>query len=128
MSSSLGQCLSLAVISLVCLSSFVFWPYSESLIYLYFKYLLLTVCMSFFTWQLWHLRTWRCRFVLKSDGQGKLEGQTEFMVVARPVITPFAVMFDIKLATETRRIVIWADMLDDINYRHLCRLLQLATQ
>ncbi len=126
--SSFGQCLSLTVVSLVCLSSFVVWPYSDNLLYLCFKYLLFIICVSFFAWQLWRLRTWRCQFVLRSDGVGKLAGQTAFNVIAKPVITPFAVMFDIKLATQTRRIVIWADMLDDINYRHLCRLLQLATQ
>ncbi|MGS0694545.1 protein YgfX [Shewanella sp. 0m-4] len=125
---SFGQRLSLAVIALICLSSFLIWPYAENISYILLKALLFIACCIFFIWQIWRLKTWRCRFVLRADGGGKLEGNIGFVVKGKPVITPFAVMFDISFAKRSTRLVVWADMLDDTNYRHLCRLLQLASQ
>ncbi|ABZ75644.1 conserved hypothetical protein [Shewanella halifaxensis HAW-EB4] len=126
--SSFGQRFSLTVIAFVCLSSFFIWPYAENTLYILFKGLLFITCCVFFVWQLWRLKEWRCRFVLRADGVGKLEGNVDFALIGKPVITPFAVMFDISLAKQSRRLVVWADMLDDTNFRHLCRLLQLASQ
>ncbi|MCL1138871.1 protein YgfX [Shewanella pneumatophori] len=126
--SSHGQRLSLAIISAICLSSFIVWPYLENSVYLAIKYLLICVCVCFFIWQFHRLKSWHCRFVICSDGTGKLESQRNFVVINKPFITPFAVMFDIQLQNETKRLVIWADMLDDTNYRNLCRLLQLSVQ
>ncbi|MCK8043676.1 hypothetical protein MSG37_02160 [Shewanella sp. 1CM18E] len=126
--SSHGQRLSLAIISAICLSSIAVWPYLENPVYLTIKYLLIGACVCFFIWQFLRLKTWHCRFVMCSDGTGKLESQGNFVVINKPFITPLAVVFDIQLQNETKRLVIWADMLDDTNYRNLCRLLQLGVQ
>lgn len=124
--SSNGQRLSLAVIAVTCLSSFLIWPYAENTFYIWFKFLVFTACCGFFIWQFYRLRYWRCQFVLKADGGGKLDHCMDFVISGKPVITPFAVMFDIAVMGKKKRLVLWADMLDDTNYRHLCRLLQLA--
>ncbi|MGS0679540.1 protein YgfX [Shewanella sp. 125m-7] len=126
--SSFGQCLSLAVIALVCLSSFLIWPYAENTLYSLSKSLLFIACSIFFMWQFWRLRKWRCSFVIRADSTGKLVGDMDFVLIGKPVITPFAVMFDVSSGHRQKRVVVWADMLDDTNFRHLCRLLQLATQ
>lgn len=126
--SSNGQRLSLAIICAICLSSFFIWPYIENTFYLLVKYLIACVCIAFFIKQFIALRYWHCSFIVRSDGSGKLEQAGNFIVINKPFITPFALMFDIQLQHETKRVVVWADMLDDTNYRHLCRLLQLAAQ
>ena len=112
----------------ICLSSFLIWPYIENTFYLLVKYLIACVCIAFFIKQFLALRHWHYNFIVRSDGSGKLEQAGNFIVINKPFITPFALMFDIQLLHETKRVVVWADMLDDINYRHLCRLLQLAAQ
>ncbi|WP_299802109.1 protein YgfX [uncultured Shewanella sp.] len=128
LNSSNGQRISLTVLSLICLSSFLIWPYAENTIYILLKLLLFSACCGFFIWQIYRLKHWQCQFMLKADGAGKFKNGTEFVLQGKPIITPFAVMFDITFTGGNKRLVLWADMLDDTNYRHLCRLLQLASQ
>ena len=124
--SSFGQRLSLAVVAAICLTSFLIWPYSESLFILVSKILTFTLCCSFFAWQYWRLRNWNCQFILSADGHGQLNQQQSFIVKGKPIVTPFAAIFDVDCEQEIKRLVVWRDMLDDTNYRHLCRLLLLA--
>ncbi|WP_220764361.1 MULTISPECIES: protein YgfX [unclassified Shewanella] len=128
LTSSNGQRLSLTVVALICLSSFLIWPYAENTLYILLKSLLFCACSGFFIWQLYRLKYWQCQFVLKADGAGRFKDGRDFVIQGKPVITPFAVMFDITIMGGKKRLVLWADMLDDTNYRHLCRLLQLAYQ
>ena len=128
LTSSNGQRLSLTVVALICLSSFFIWPYAENTLYILLKFLLFSSCCVFFIWQIYRLKYWRCQFVLKADGKGKFTSGCDFVLQGKPVITPFAVIFDVAFAGGKKRFVLWADMLDDTNYRNLCRLLQLASQ
>ena len=123
--SSFGQRLSLAVVAAICLTSFLIWPYSESLVYLVSKALIFSLCCGFFAWQFWLLRFWSRQFILSADGNVRLN-QQRFVIKGRPIVTPFAVVFDIQSGCEEKRLVVWADMLNDTNYRHLCRLLLLS--
>ena len=86
------------------------------------------MCGGFFIWQFWQLKNWYCQFILSAEGYGRLNQRQSFVVEGKPIVTPFAVIFDIRLKNNAniKRLVIWRDMLDDTNYRHLCRLLLLA--
>ncbi|PKG76472.1 hypothetical protein CXF86_03140 [Shewanella sp. GutCb] len=128
LSSSFGQRLSLVVIASICLISFLIWPYGESITYLLSKSLLFTLCIAYFSWQFWQLKHWSCQFVLSAEGNGRLNQQQCFVLKGKPIVTPFAVMFDIQCDTKVKRLVVWADMLNDTNYRHLCRLLLQSDQ
>lgn len=123
--SSFGQRLSLTVVAAICLTSFLIWPYSESLVYLVSKAVTFSLCCCFFIWQFWLLRYWSCQFILSADGSVRLN-QQRFVIKGKPIVTPFAVVFDIHCGRERKRLVVWADMLNDTNYRHLCRLLLLS--
>ncbi|ACJ30469.1 Conserved hypothetical protein [Shewanella piezotolerans WP3] len=123
--SSFGQRLSLTVVAAICFTSFLIWPYSESLLYLVSKALTFSLCCCFFVRQFWLLRHWSCQFILSADGSVRIEQQC-FALKGRPIVTPFMVVFDIHCGSDEKRLVVWADMLNDTNYRHLCRLLLLS--
>ncbi|MCL1050227.1 hypothetical protein L2755_11385 [Shewanella abyssi] len=123
LSSSFDQRLSLVVVASLCFSSFMIWPYGESLSYLFCKALIFILCISYFSWQFWQLKYWSCQFILSAKGNGRLNQKHGFVIRGKPIITPFALMFDIQCGTEVKRLLVWADMLDDTSYRHLCRLL-----
>ncbi|MDB2386890.1 hypothetical protein N9W21_06060 [Shewanella sp.] len=123
---SFDQRLSLVVVAAICLTSFLLWPYSDSPFYLTIKAICFILCSVFFVWQFWRLKDWSCQFLLSSDGHGKLGLRQRFVVTGKPLITPFAVLFDVQCEQDIKRLVVWRDMLDDTDYRHLCRLLLLA--
>ncbi|QQX81449.1 hypothetical protein JK628_06190 [Shewanella sp. KX20019] len=128
LSSSFDQRFSLVVVASLCFISFMVWPYGESFSYLFCKSLIFILSISYFSWQFWQLKHWSCQFILSAEGNGRLNQKQGFVIKGKPMITPFALMFDIQCETEVKRLVVWADMLDDTSYRHLCRLLLQSNQ
>ncbi|WOT04344.1 protein YgfX [Shewanella youngdeokensis] len=121
--SSFGQRLSLAVLASVCLTSFCIWPSFDSSVYHSCRLLIFCCCLMFFIRVFWRLKYWRCQVLLSAEGHGVLNQQQRFIVTGKPIVTPFAVMFYVEYDGKVTRVVVWADMLNDTNYRHLCRLL-----
>lgn len=83
---------------------------------------ILLVCI-FLLSQLWRLQHWRLDFVLSDKGEGRLSTGEHFQVLRRTWVTPFVCLMYIEVDTQLRLLMVWADMLDDTDYRHLCRLL-----
>ncbi len=140
LTSSFDQRLALVVLASVCLCSFLAWPRLDNLIYLMIKYCAAGVTLVFFSYQFWQLSYWHCRFSLGRDGEGQIAwgvkrrlasvdetSMEKFTLVMNPIVTPLVVFFYVHtqdMSVGHRRLVIvWADMLDDTSYRHLCRLL-----
>lgn len=96
--------------------------------------------LVFFSYQFWQLSYWHCRFSLGRDGEGQIAWRVKrrlasvdetsmekFTLVMNPIVTPLVVFFyvhsqDMRVG-HRRLVIVWADMLDDTSYRHLCRLL-----
>ncbi len=49
----------------------------------------------------------------------------KFQLILRPIVTPFILLFYIRIegSRKKRLMIVWADMLNDTSFRHLCRLL-----
>lgn len=123
--SSFDQRLTLVISYLLFLSSFLFWPQSNSSIILFVKIGLLSVLTVFFIWQGWRLSRWQCEFRLSTSGSGSFSNGQRFILVRKAFISAFFVVFYYQCVGESKKkmIVVWSDMLTDTNYRHLCRLL-----
>ncbi|MCL1123110.1 protein YgfX [Shewanella surugensis] len=123
--SSFGQRSSLVIIALLLFASFLLWPQIDNVIYLSIKVLITLSLMLFFIWQGWQLRSWQYQFSLMSSGAGHFSDGRRFTLVRRAFISPFAVIFYYQYldGKQYSMMIVWADMLTDINYRHLCRLL-----
>ncbi|QYX65921.1 hypothetical protein K2227_06245 [Shewanella putrefaciens] len=120
---SFDQRLSLVVFICVCSSSFLFWPQSDNFALSLLKYLFIALVCIFLLSQLWRLQQWRLDFVLSDKGEGRLSTGEHFKVLKRTWVTPFVCLMYIEVDTQLRLLMVWADMLDDTDYRHLCRLL-----
>lgn len=138
LTASFDQRLSLVVAACICLTSFLAWPYFGNIYYQLFKYLLFSLICLFFAYQFYRLKQWSCKFVIGDRGEGILsikesnspmaditQVPKKFKVILKPVITSFIVLFYIQLegSRQKRLMIVWADMLDDTGFRHLCRLL-----
>lgn len=123
--SSFDQRLTLVISYLLFLSSFLFWPQSDSNIILWIKIGLLSVLTVFFIWQGWRLNRWQCEFRLSTSGSGSFPDGQRFLLVRKAFISAFVVVFYYQCVNDnkSKMIVVWSDMLTDTNYRHLCRLL-----
>ena len=101
------------------------WPNIDNVIYLSIKLIFFLCLLFFFIWQGWHLRFWRRQFSLSDSGDGHFSGGRRFILVRRALISSFAVIFYYQYLDENKHtmMIVWADMLTDTHYRHLCRLL-----
>lgn len=72
---------------------------------------------------MWQLRHWHLSFVLSEKGEGRLPTGDHFYVLKNTLVTPFVCLIYARVDEQLRLWLIWADMLDEVNYRHLCRLL-----
>lgn len=120
---SFDQRLSLVVFIGVCSSSFLLWPQSDIIALSLLKYLFIVLVSIFLLLQLWRLQHWRLDFVLSDKGEGRLSTGEHFQVLKRTWVTPFVCLIYIEVDTQLRLLLVWADMLNDTDYRHLCRLL-----
>ncbi|SQH75589.1 conserved membrane protein of unknown function [Shewanella benthica] len=140
LTSSFDQRLALVVLASVCLCSFLAWPSLDNIIYLSIQYCAAGLTLVFFSYQFWQLTYWYCRFSLNRDGEGQIvfRGRSElavvdeiamekFTLILSPIVTPLVVFFYVHTQDmhvgHRHLVIIWADMLDDTSYRHLCRLL-----
>ncbi|WP_076407702.1 protein YgfX [Shewanella sp. UCD-KL12] len=138
LTASFDQRLSLVVAACICLTSFLAWPYFGNAYFQLFKYLLFSLICLFFIYQFYQLKQWSCQFTLGDRGEGMLSIKApnryiadstqvakKFKLIRKPVITSFIVLFYIQLEGSHRKrlMIVWADMLDDTGFRHLCRLL-----
>ncbi|WP_299002604.1 protein YgfX [uncultured Shewanella sp.] len=125
LTSSFDQRLTLVISYLVFLSSFLFWPQSNSSIILWIKIGLLSALTVFFIWQGWRLSHWQCEFRLSTSGSGSFSNGQGFILVKKAFISAFVVVFYYQCVNDnkSKMMVVWSDMLTDTNYRHLCRLL-----
>ncbi|WP_115405280.1 protein YgfX [Shewanella morhuae] len=120
---SLDQRLSLVVFVCVCSSAFLLWPQSGNIVLSLFKYLCILLVMLFLILQMWRLQHWHLEFVLNNKGEGRLSTGEHFKVLKRTWVTPFVCLIYIDVDTQIRLLMVWADMVNDAQYRHLCRLL-----
>lgn len=74
-------------------------------------------------YQCLRLRHWRLHFWLDESGKGALADNEETYLLKRLWVSPYVVLFHMCGEQEKHLIIVWRDMLDDTNYRHLCRLL-----
>ncbi|SIQ58567.1 toxin CptA [Shewanella morhuae] len=72
---------------------------------------------------MWRLQHWHLEFVLNNKGEGRLSTGEHFKVLKRTWVTPFVCLIYIDVDTQIRLLMVWADMVNDAQYRHLCRLL-----
>ncbi|WP_298768423.1 protein YgfX [uncultured Shewanella sp.] len=123
--SSFDQRLTLVISYLFFLSSFLFWPQSDSRIFLFVELGLFIALTAFFIRQWWCLIRWHCGFSLSTSGSGIFADGQQFVLVRRAFISAFVVIFYYQCVGESKKkmLVVWSDMLTDTDYRHLCRLL-----
>ncbi|MCH1928698.1 hypothetical protein L9G16_00730 [Shewanella sp. A25] len=122
-SSSFDQRLSLVVFILVCSTSFLVWPSTDNLLLSLLKYVLIAVVFVFLIHSLWRLGDWQRRFSLNANGEGRLEDGEVFYILKETRVTPFVCLIYYVANDKKQLLPIWADMLSDTDYRHLCRLL-----
>nr|WP_280117347.1 protein YgfX [Shewanella aestuarii] len=123
LSASVNQYLSLVMAFAVIFSSFIAWPPLSSWLISCIFYLLLLITFSIFIKVLFMIRNWQCRFSLNKDGHGILNAADAFHFAKRPFISPFICILYIEFEDKYRdSIWVWSDMLNDSQYRLLCRL------
>ncbi|MCE9685330.1 hypothetical protein LZP73_03755 [Shewanella sp. AS16] len=120
---SFDQRLSLVVLACVCLSSFLAWPELELFWYRLLQLLLFLATLIFFSYQLWSLGHWQRLLVLDDLGAASLGADEGCRLQGKPWVTPFACLIYLHTPSGKRLLIVWADMLDDADYRRLCRLL-----
>ncbi|WP_326515449.1 MULTISPECIES: protein YgfX [unclassified Shewanella] len=121
--SSFDQRFSLVVLACLCLTSFLAWPPFDNLFYHLTQVIFFSFMLLFFTAQFWKLNCWKCQFILNVAGEGSLAGVEKFTLYKRAFVSPFICLFYIETEKGLSLLMVWADMCDDISYRHLCRLL-----
>lgn len=121
--SSFDQRLSLVVFMCVSASSLLIWPRTELWFIALLQWGILALLLMLTLMWLWRLQQWHFRFALNSKGEGRLASGEHFGVLRRTWVTPFICLMYIKVDQQIRLIPLWADMFDDVEYRHLCRLL-----
>lgn len=107
----------------ICSSSLLIWPYTEFLVVTLLQLGFFLLSVGFLIWQLWWLKDWRLSFVLNGKGDGRLSTGEPFRVLRRTWVTPFVCLMYLDAEDKTRLLLLWADMFNDADYRHLCRLL-----
>ncbi|MGZ9897535.1 protein YgfX [Shewanella gaetbuli] len=123
LSASFHQLLACWVIFLVVLSSFIAWPELSSPLILISFYILILLLSFCWAWLLYRLKRWHCEFIIDNKGQGKLLPDGDFVQVKPAYICPFVCILYLQLDNQVRRdIWVWADMVNDTDYRTLCRV------
>ncbi|GGJ01556.1 DUF1434 domain-containing protein [Shewanella hanedai] len=113
----------MVVLACLCLTSFLAWPTFDNLFYQLTKAMLFTLMLIFFIYQFRQLNHWKCHFVLNVTGEGALVGGGKFTLCKTSFVSPFVSAFYIQERKGQSLMMVWSDMCDDNNYRHLCRLL-----
>ncbi len=92
-------------------------------LYFALKCVLALSTLVFLVWQLWQLRHWQRQFVLNGNGEGRFSNGEDFRLLRRTWVTPFVCLIYYESQGKAHLLPLWADMLSDTDYRHLCRLL-----
>ncbi|WP_445946669.1 protein YgfX [Shewanella sp.] len=121
----------------LCLASLWCWPRVDSSVYLGINILTGLVMLSVFAYQAYVLSQWGWELRLNSRGEGELKRilavDSQSFIQDKPaIVTPIMCVLFLTLASDSvnsentpksRTLMIFVDMLNDTDYRHLCRLL-----
>ncbi|MDP5145186.1 protein YgfX [Shewanella holmiensis] len=122
---SFHQYLCYWLIFAVVMTSFIAWPSLESTLLTLIFYGCIVVVIIVFIRQLCRLRHWQCQIVLDGVSGGRLATEDLFKFGKPAFICPLFCMLYLEFEDHSRQICcVWADMLDDTQYRTLCRLAQ----
>ncbi|WP_428833046.1 protein YgfX [Mucilaginibacter ginsenosidivorans] len=120
---SFHQYLCYWLIFFVVLTSFIAWPSLESTLLMLSFYGLILGVVLVFIGQLRRLKNWHCQIVLDGVSGGRLDTEALFRFGKPAFICPLFCMLYLEFDDQSRQICcVWADMLDDSQYRTLCRL------
>ena len=128
--SSLNQKLSLFGMAAFCLSTFYFWPDVPNLNIL--KYIMGGLIISYSVFNVYKLKHWSVYFSIHANNIFKYNDDPRSFNCRVLWVSPLFCIFYVipeeefdNACDKKQLIVVWQDMLSDINYRHLCRLLLL---
>ncbi|WP_319002885.1 protein YgfX [Shewanella glacialimarina] len=123
LSASFNQYLCYWIIFAVVMTSFIAWPQMDSILFKSFFYILILLVPVVFAWQLLVLRKWQCQIIIDGALGGRLVNGQSFTFGKAAFICPLFCLLYLEFEDESRQICcVWADMLDDSQYRTLCRL------
>lgn len=129
LSASFNQYLCYWIMFAVVMTSFIAWPQIDSITLSITFYILISLVPVFFARQLWVLRKWQCQIIIDGKLGGRLENGQSFTFGKAAFICPLFCFLYLEFEDESRQIYcIWADMLDDTQYRTLCRLVNQSGQ
>ncbi|ABE56053.1 conserved hypothetical protein [Shewanella denitrificans OS217] len=121
----------------LCFTSLWFWPSIDNVIYLGIRVLTGLIILSVFAYQGYRLTQWRWDIRLDSAGAGELRQclalESQSFIQDKPaIVTPVMCVLFLTLSSEQgkdkassqkRLLAVFVDMLNDTDYRHLCRIL-----
>ena len=105
------------------MTSFIAWPNLNSTLLTICFYGCILAAIIVFIGQLRRLRHWQCQIVLDGRSGGRLGTEDGFKLAKPAFICPLFCLLYLEFDDHSRQICcVWADMLDDTQYRTLCRL------
>jgi toxin CptA len=121
----------------LCVTSLWFWPSIDNAIYLGIKALTGLIILSGFVYQCYRLTQWRWDIRFDSAGDGELRHSLtltshSFIQDKPAIVTPVMCLLFLTLTSDQdkdkgknhqRLLIVFVDMLNDTDYRHLCRIL-----
>jgi toxin CptA len=121
----------------LCVTSLWFWPSIDNVLYLGIRVLTGLIILSVFAYQCYRLTQWCWDIRLDSAGAGELRQclalESQSFVQDKPaIVTPVMCVLFLTLTSEQakdkgrsnkRVLAVFVDMLNDTDYRHLCRIL-----
>jgi toxin CptA len=121
----------------LCITSLWFWPSIDNVIYLGIKGLTGLIILSVFAYQGYRLTQWHWDIRINDTGEGELRHnlvlESQSFIQDKPaIVTPAVCVLFLSLTSEQgngagqinkRLLAIFVDMLNDTDYRHLCRIL-----
>lgn len=111
------------------MASFIAWPELDSILFNSLFYALILLVPLGFFWQLWTLKNWQCQIIIDGIFGGKLANEQLFIFGKPAFICPLFCLLYLEFEDQSRQICcVWADMLDDTEYRTLCRLLNQSSK
>ncbi|RJY06472.1 hypothetical protein D5R81_17670 [Parashewanella spongiae] len=108
-----------------CFSSFQFWPDFHSFWFEFFKYIFLALLFGVFIYQFYRLKLWKYQFELSRNQEVRVVGDSSLYVAKKLWVAPWLCGFYVvnQNGKFMSLVFIFNDMLDDTDYRNLCRIL-----
>ncbi len=120
--SSIQQRLSFLVVAALCLSSFLLWPKAYPDIFVWFKALTFVLVVVVLGRAFLRLVRWQVDLSLDEEGEYWLLNGSECELV-RSYVMPLMCLVYLKVDGQERLVMVFKDMLNEADYRALCRVL-----